>query len=206
MNVAPIESLPDRRRRLVRADLALVALELFGARGFDAVTVDEIAAAAGISQRTFFRYFATKEDVVLDFEEKVHGRLLLALDQRLPDEGPVEALRNAYVATSHVLQEERTRVVLLGRILAEAPTLRARVHGRRGADNGALVLRVAARMGVDPDADARPRTVVAAMTAVVSEEWQAWVRGGGHGDPAVAIAGALALLEHGLSALDHLRT
>jgi hypothetical protein len=57
-------------------------------------------------------------------------------------------------------------------------------------------------MGVDPERDARPRVLVAAMSAVAAEEWDAWVRSGGKDDPAIAIAAALALLEEGFSALE----
>jgi AcrR family transcriptional regulator len=195
------EPLVDRRRRLVRADIGRVAVNLFAERGFDAVTVDDIAAAAGISQRTFFRYFATKDEVVLDYERRLHERLVVAVAERPAAEGPVTALRNAYLATSQVAPEDREHVVRLGRILAAAPGLQATAHGTRTTSNDDLVELIAARMGA-PAGDARPRAVVAAMAAVAATEWAAWVEGGGAGDPAERIGAALALIESGLSALD----
>jgi AcrR family transcriptional regulator len=199
--VTAAEPLVDRRRRLVRADIARVAIGLFAARGFDAVTVDDIAAAAGISQRTFFRYFATKDEVVLDYERRLLDRLVDAVAARPAGEGPVTALRHAYLATAHVEPVDRERVVQLGRILGAAPDLRATAHGARTAPNDALVAAVAQRMGL-PAVDPRPRAVVAAMTSVAAAEWQAWVDDGGHGDPAERIGAALALVEDGLAALD----
>jgi AcrR family transcriptional regulator len=195
------EPLVDRRRRLVRADIARVAIGLFAERGFDVVTVDDIAASAGISQRTFFRYFATKDEVVLDYERRLLDRLVDVVAARPPGEGPVTALRNAYLSTAHVEPADRARVVQLGRILGAAPTLRATAHSARTAPNDALVETVAGRMGL-PAGDARPRAVVAAMTSVAAAEWQAWVDDGGEGDPAARIGNALALVETGLSALD----
>ena len=164
MSITPAETLVERRRRLVRADLARVAVELFAERGFDAVTVDDIAAAAGTSQRTFFRYFATKDDVVLEYERQLWQRLVTALEARPPDEGPVTALREAFRATSHVEPADRAHVVQLGRILDAAPTLRARATAVRLAEHPTLTKETARRMGVAMN-DTRVRTVVAAMTA-----------------------------------------
>jgi AcrR family transcriptional regulator len=195
------EPLLQRRRRLVRAELGTVAIELFAEHGFDAVTVGDIASAAGISERTFFRYFATKDEVVLDYERRLHERLVHALRARPPAEGPVTALTNAYKATSHVPVEDRARVVQLGRILAAAPTLRAAAHGEQTVPNDALTELVAARMGLHTG-DRRPRTVVAAITSVAAAEWTAWVDDGGDGDPAERIGDAIALVEAGLAALD----
>jgi len=195
------ETLVDRRRRLVRADIGRIALDLFAERGFEAVTVEDIADAAGTSPRTFFRYFATKDEVVLDYERHLYDRLVAALDARPATEGPVTALREAYRVTSHVEPDDRARVVQRGRILDAAPALQARAQGARLADSRTLIEHVARRMGVATD-DVRPRTVVAAMSAVASAEFRAWVAGGGRGDPADRIVSALALVEQGLAAVD----
>jgi len=195
------EALSERRRRLLRDELGHIAIRLFVEHGFDNVTVDDIAAAAGSSPRTFFRYFATKDEVVLDYERRLQERLLVALRSRPPKEGPVEALRQAYIETSHVVPAERERVLQLGRVLQNAPTLRARVSGERIAEGLALAEHLAERLGAQPD-DARVRVIVASMGAVAEKEFRTWVGGGGKGDPANRIAEALALLEGGLGQLD----
>jgi AcrR family transcriptional regulator len=194
------ELLSERRRRLLRDELGRVAIGLFAERGFDNVTVDDIVAAAGTSPRTFFRYFATKEEVVLDYERRLQERLVVALRARPPAEGAVEALRQAYIATSHVEPADRDRVLQLGRILEAAPALRARANGERMADDRPLLEQVADRLGTDTN-DARVRVTVAAMGAVAATEFRAWVEGGGKGDPAKRISAALALLESGLGKL-----
>lgn len=195
------ETLGERRRRLLRDEIGRVAIGLFAERGFDAVTVDDIAAEAGTSQRTFFRYFATKDEVVLDYERRLVARLVAALAARPPDEGGVTALREAFCETSHVEPIDRPRVVQLGRILDATPALLGRAQGVRVADNDLLVAQVAGRMGANPS-DFRPRAVVAAMSAVAATEFRAWATGGGEDDPAARIRAALGLVEAGLASHD----
>jgi AcrR family transcriptional regulator len=198
---SPGSSVLAGKRDAVRAGLAGIAIDLFAQRGFDAVTTDEIARAAGISPRTFFRYYPSKDEIVLELGSRLHDRLLAAFDQRPSREGTVEALRRAYVATSTVLTEDRERVLRIGRVLASSPALRSASYGRPWADGTPLVERVAARMGTSP-ADPRPRVIAAAMAAVATAEWHAWVDDGGTGDPAERIEAALTALEEGLRTLD----
>lgn len=91
MRVPDATGLRERRRRATRAEIEAVALDLFAERGSDRTTVEEIAAAAGVSQRTFFRYFPTKEDAALEanrgFQEFVaaHITRLSGGECALPD-------------------------------------------------------------------------------------------------------------------------
>jgi AcrR family transcriptional regulator len=197
------ESLTERRRRLLRDDIGRVAIDLFTERGFDDVTVDDIAAAVGMSQRTLFRYFLTKDEIVLDLLRRLDRRLLDALDARPPSEGAATALRNAYRSTSHVEPAERARVVQLARILARTPELRARSHGERVDDSQELVTRLARRMGVGPS-DRRVRVLATAMSAVAAVEFQRWADAGGRGDPSEVIAAAIDVLAAGLGKLDQI--
>src|SRR5687767_11738816 len=76
-------SLAQRNRERARDEVARVAVRLFDRRGFDAVSVDEIARRAGVSRRTLFRYFPSKEDLVFHGHDRLVGRLreLLARDE-----------------------------------------------------------------------------------------------------------------------------
>ena len=75
MTAALQPGLREKNRLKIELDLSRAAMELFAARGFDAVTVDAIAAAAGVSRRTFFRYFPTKEDVFFARRREQHDKL-----------------------------------------------------------------------------------------------------------------------------------
>jgi AcrR family transcriptional regulator len=191
----------ERRRRLLRDDIGRLAIDLFATRGFDEVTVDDIAEAAGISQRTFFRYFASKDAIVLDLARRAERRLVETFDARPDDEGAVTALGNAYRITSHVEPSNRERVVQLARILGRTPELQAQAHGEYVRDTTGLIERVAARMGVKPS-DRRARVLVTATSAVVAVEFQRWADTDGKGDPSDAIGAALDVLREGFDALD----
>lgn len=197
------EALTDRRRRLVRDDIGRAAVRLFAERGFDGVTVADIALAAGISERTFFRYFATKDEVLLAYERHVWERLVAAVAARPAGEGPVTALREAFLSTSHVEPADRVRVAQLGGILAQAPELNARSRGQRLINDSDLIELIAARFPANTSTTRnQARVIVTAMNAVAAAEFGAWAQSGGRGDPAVRIGAALALLEDGLAQVD----
>ncbi|SNQ47012.1 putative transcriptional regulator, TetR family [Frankia canadensis] len=194
----------ELRRREVSRQIERAALELFSERGL-AVSVDEIAAAAGISQRTFFRYFRGKDDVLLAYDRRVQDRLIVALAARPAAEGPVTALRNAFMVTCAVPPAGRRTVVRWSRVVASAPALQARLHGERAAHNAEIARLLADRMGVDPTTDPRPRVVTAAMVAVASAVWDEWTAAGGESDPTTAMSTALALVIAGFDSVDGAR-
>ena len=86
-------SLQERKQELVRAELFNAAWQLFGERGYEATTVAEIAAAAGVSRRTFFRYYASKEDVLVETSDELAEAMLAAMAERPLDEPPLRRHR-----------------------------------------------------------------------------------------------------------------
>jgi AcrR family transcriptional regulator len=191
----------ERRRDGAARAIEAAAVALFTRHGFDAVSVDDVAAAADISQRTFFRYFASKDDVLLGYRRRLDARLLDALRERPATEGPVTALRNAYLVTSTVPPGAREAVLVRARATAAAPALYVRSRGESSARTEDITAVLADRMGVDRT-DRRPRVIAAALSAAAVAEWEDWVRGDGRGDPAEGIAAALDLVQRGLDALD----
>jgi AcrR family transcriptional regulator len=90
-------SLRAEKKAATRAAIADAALGLFLARGFDRVTVAEVAEAARVSVNTAFNYFPTKEDLFFDRQEQVVQRLAAAVRGRAPDESPVDAVRRLFL-------------------------------------------------------------------------------------------------------------
>ncbi len=199
-----IETLTERRRRLLRDEIASIAIELFVDLGYDAVTVDDIASAAGTSPRSVFRYFTSKDDIVLDLVHRLDRRFVEALEARPATEGAVTGMRNAYLSTSSVAPGDHARIVQLARVLAPSSSLRDRARGRHVGGNDDVVAWAAGRMGLRRD-DRRARVLVTAMSAVATTEFHRWAESGGRGNPSDAIAAALDVIELGLAPLDQLR-
>ncbi len=188
-----MSDLRQRRRAFTADEIERVAIELFAARGFGEVTVDEISAAAGISPRTFFRYFPTKTDVVRAHQRRLVDRLVRALADRPSDEGPVTALREALLATSSMEVEDRDRIVLVGQLLVtEAVDV-----GFDASRTDELVAIVAEHAGLDPARDLRPAVVVAAMMGAAQAAFRAWVKSGGTVELSTMVSDALGLLGDG---------
>lgn len=90
------DTLRERTRRAVQSELIDVGLALFSERGYEAVTVDEIAAAAGLSKRSFFRYFAGKDEIVLGKIDRQGDQFVRALADRPVEEPAWVSLRRMF--------------------------------------------------------------------------------------------------------------
>jgi AcrR family transcriptional regulator len=154
-------------------------MRLFVEQGFDKTTVDQIAAEAGLSRTSFFRYFATKEDVVLGHLEELGQRVLDALVARPAGEPPWQALRHAF----DLLVEEAKlpeQGLSMRRMLRDAPSLKARLLGKQMGWLDLLVPEVARRLGVAGAApDVRPRALVAAALGCLNAAVDVWTDSGG---------------------------
>lgn len=122
--VATVETLHDRKLRLMRAQLAELALTSLLERGFDAVTIDELAAAAGISRRSFFRYFATKEEVVTCAFDATGDALLAEFGRRPRSEPPLRALRSSLQIVIDAFERDPARTRATLRLIRRTPALR----------------------------------------------------------------------------------
>ena len=144
--------LRQRTRDAVREQIAEVALVMFDEQGFDETTVDQIAAAVNISPRSFFRYFASKEDVVLGdpmlYGEPVRQRLAQGLESM-----PVwEALRSGFEAVVETVESNPEWALRATRVMIRTPSLRARNTEKHLAWMTALVPLVAAALS-GPEAE-----------------------------------------------------
>jgi len=194
----PRLGLRERRKRLTAAELEAAAYRLFGERGFDAVTVDDIAAEADVSRRTFFRYFASKEDVLLADHFVQLARLREAMASRPADEPIVTALRNALLSLTSDFEERRELVITRAKLMRDTPSLQARSIVHQKLWEEAMQEMVAAHLGVDPVKDLRPGVVAAAALAAMRVAFTNWLAAGCGGDLIELTMKALDLLDGGL--------
>jgi mycofactocin system transcriptional regulator len=165
---------PGRRRVTSRAELEQAAFGLFAARGFDATTVDEIAAAAGIGRRTFFRYFPSKNDIPWGAFETELDRMRVRL-KACPAQVPLmEAIRVALIDFNQVAPAQvplhRRRMELILRV----PTLLAHSTLRFAAWRAVIAEFVAERSGRRPD-DLAPQAIAHAVLGVAIAAYERWL-------------------------------
>lgn len=148
----------DRRRQLLLGEYERVALELFADRGFHTVTVDEIAEAAAVSPRTLFRYFATKEDMLLALPRRGLAAATASLARLAADPEPLPAAWRHLRGSLGRLVPDPALAVLWRRAANGAPDVVARVRGERVEGMiDALSDFIARSLGVDPARDGRVR-------------------------------------------------
>jgi AcrR family transcriptional regulator len=171
----PPEGLRERKKRLMRQHLSDTATEMFLEHGFDAVRVTEVAAACGVSEKTVYNYFPTKESLVLDRWDSTLASLRSGLAD--PDVPPLTAVLAILAAELHALvgwlrtQQDRTaaatRLRRFGDLLNSTPALRAHQHDTADRLRAMVAELLAERHGRDPG-DPEPTIAAAAMIAL----WQ----------------------------------
>jgi AcrR family transcriptional regulator len=161
----------ERKRRAVRGELSEVALGLLTDRAFDSLTIDEIAAAAGVSRRTFFRYFTSKEDVVFAFLDQWAVRLAADIVARPAEEDPVAAVQNSF---RHLTAAYDDRALALVRLVRETPSLREQERINREHLRMAVVDALTTRLGLDAERDMRPQILATIAFAPLDAAMLAW--------------------------------
>lgn len=110
----------------IRARLQQAALDLYGERGFEQTTTAQIAERAGVTERTYFRHFPDKREVLFDGEIRLSEALASAVAQLPEDLGPLDTLHRAFLAVEGLLQENRAVAMPRHMVIARTPALRER--------------------------------------------------------------------------------
>ena len=170
--------LRERRRERTHEELRLAALRLFAEQGFEATTIEMIADAVDISPRTFFRYFASKEDALFG-DSATHSRrrdelMTAALREQTETATPGATLRAALSEIAATYEPQRAQLLMRRQVIAASPSLEGRAVQRRHSWESAAVAGLAARFGDDDEMRLSLKVTVATALAglrVAIDEW-----------------------------------
>jgi AcrR family transcriptional regulator len=182
----PRPSLRERKKLATRRCIRLVALDLIAERGFSNVTVEDIAAAADVSPRTFFNYFPSKEAVLFGADPGRAEESLVRLVTDLPDRSALDVLRlvlgeHARRAAEEVraLGGDPARWAIQMKAALADPQLRAAQAAHMAQVESRFAGALAERLGTDPDRDPYPALLASAATSVLRATMSFWAASGG---------------------------
>jgi AcrR family transcriptional regulator len=166
--------LRGRKRAETHARIQSEAMRLFFERGFEATTLDEIAAAADVSRRTLFHYFTSKEDIVFSTKADFPNLIAEAIGRRPVDEPLLDMVENALVDLAMRYQSAEARN--LARLIRDTPALSAGDQAKYEKVERVLATALAERKGL-PETDIAARVTAATAIGILKLSTQAWLAG-----------------------------
>lgn len=167
--------LRERQRAELRTHVDRVALALFAERGFDAVSMEEIAAAAGISLSTLFRHVRSKDQLLVGTLRVGRAQIVGGFSERPADEPVAAALAAAVLRRTQQFADETETIALWRRAMAAAPARVRRASLLDDDERAQLVVLVAERLGLDPEADLEPGLRVRLALAAAEHAYEHWL-------------------------------
>ncbi len=173
----------ERKKQQTRDDLVVAAVRLFAERGFDETTTEDIAEAADVSQRTFFRHFPSKEAVLYGDDRAGELAFRDAIVAHPAGDPPVVAVAAALSALTASYAGDPGRAFLQAKLAATYPSVSAysRAVVQRRLER-VIIAALAERMDVDPVADPRPEVIAGAAISALRVALRQWVAAEGQPD------------------------
>ncbi|WP_443057587.1 TetR/AcrR family transcriptional regulator [Streptomyces sp. IBSBF 2806] len=192
----PRPGLRERKKIKTREAIRAATYALVEEQGYDATTIDQIAERAEVSPSTVFRYFPTKEDIVLT--DEYDPVFLEELRARPKDEAWTDSIRHVMLAAARIGVEDDAEVARLRtRLLVDVPAVRSRMMESMSVTGRLLCVAIAERTGRDPDG-LEVRVHAMSLIGGLMETSLYWAENGHQGDFAALLDRALDVLEHGL--------
>jgi AcrR family transcriptional regulator len=199
VTAAPAGGLRERKKARTREAITTAAIDLFEKQGYDETTVEEIAAAADVSPRTFFRYFDSKVDVIFSHDEDRED-IYAAFAARPAHESVIEAVHQVLKQKiAHEFADGDDDLMLrLHQVAFRTPSLRAMSREHMQEEQGDIAAAFAQRLGTAPDA-LEPRLLATTIGGTMSTVFETWAA---HANPTretllALIDEAFAVLERG---------
>ncbi|WP_432134723.1 MULTISPECIES: TetR/AcrR family transcriptional regulator [unclassified Streptomyces] len=192
----PRLGLRERKKIKTREAIRTAMYALVKEQGYEATTIDQIAERAEVSPSTVFRYFPTKEDIVLT--DEYDPVLMEMLRDRPADEPWADSIRHVMLAAARVgVEEDREVARLRTHLLVHVPAVRSRMMETMSVTGRMLSTAISERTGLAPDS-LEVRVHAMALMGGLMETSMYWAEHGHEGDLAPLLDRALDVLEHGL--------
>ncbi len=189
------EGLRERKRRETARRIAEAGMRLFIDRGYEAATIDEIAAAADISRRTFFHYFTSKDEILLSMQRDMGDALAAAFREELRDKRPLPAMRAASVRICGGYPADD--MIVVDRLMRANAAVQARKQAGYIRQEAALFEILRARWP-QPERELSLRLAAMACVGALRLAFEALSREGGARPAAVLLNEVFAALEAGI--------
>ena len=198
-SISPTPSLRDKHKNQTRSALRDAALRLFAKQGYDATTIEEIAERAGVSTRTFFRYFPNKEDVLYHGQQDWVQTVIETYPSQSASLGDLDAMRVTLEELAPELSKSRRSLTLYQRAVDSSPTLRGSELDHQYESTETLARAIATRRGLS-DADEGARLLAAVAMLTYRRALDNWLNQSGSANLATVITKEFKLLTELMSA------
>ena len=188
-------SLRERKKAVTRRRLMTTALRLFEERGYDETTVEEIAAAADVAPRTFFRYFPTKVDVLFGDHQELVAMIRAALAARPEDEPVARTVRRAMLEGVGQVRDDPQLFLTRMRLTASIPAAHARNRLLDLDYENAIAEAIAESRGTDPAVDLYARLAGKLLWSANLAASEVWLASNGAHDPRQLLDEAFTLIQ-----------
>lgn len=166
--------LTDRRHRQTRSEIADAAIALFIEHGFDDVTMDQVANAAGVSRRTAYRHFPNKYDLVFDHLQRWLECFESVVAHRNPDEPTRDLCRRGILAVAALIQTTAPEVLAAWTVFRTHESLRGRTARAHDDWRAAYAALIAEDLGTTPSNQLRTQTIAGSLVAMTSALCGVW--------------------------------
>lgn len=190
---------PPTKQQRMRTQLIATGLALFEKNGFDATTVIDIVEAVGISRRSFFRYFESKDDVVFDWLDEQGDFINPIVAARPVDEPLLSTMRHAYLELARSLDQDRARATAWTRIVFETPSLTRRFREENTRWEGEVADILRRGRSLSRSQNFALRVQISVTTTAFVAAIRAWAADNQRGRLRTWVEAAFAALETGLS-------
>jgi len=198
--------LRQRKQQRIRQQLTEAAFRLFTTRGFDTTSIDNIVDKVEVSRRTFFRYFGSKEQVVLAWLDQMGKDLRAELAHQPADTHPFAALRQVLTALAQQYAANRKRTFAIAKLISETPSIGAHHREKLMTWERGFAEELAARLGAHPKRDMLPRLIASIGVNTLHIAVDTWIVEGGRRNLGALVDEAFSIVEDELGFAPPART